>query len=111
MTRHKLLWLWRSLAAVAPITPLAWEPPYAMGVALKSIKKKKYRFRMYLSTNYLVLVLVEWSRGKVSASKTKRALPLKNGPKANFLELSLRLNLLENFYTCMCVCVCVCVCV
>ena len=63
---------------------------------------------MYLSTNYLVLVLVEWSRGKVSASKTKRALPLKNGPKANFLELSLRLNLLENFYTCMCVCVCVC---
>ena len=30
-----LLWLWCSLAAVAPIGHLAWEPPYAMGVALK----------------------------------------------------------------------------
>jgi len=31
-----LLWLWCRLAAVAPIRPLAWEPPYAVGVALKS---------------------------------------------------------------------------
>ena len=30
-----LLWLWCRLAAVAPIQPLAWELPYAMGVALK----------------------------------------------------------------------------
>jgi len=30
-----LLWLWCRPAAVAPIRPLAWEPPYAMGVALK----------------------------------------------------------------------------
>jgi len=41
------LWLWRSLAAVAPIGPLAWEPPHATSVALKSKKiknksKKKY---------------------------------------------------------------------
>ena len=35
-----LLWLWCRLAAVVPIQPLAWEPPYAMGAALK-IKKKK----------------------------------------------------------------------
>ena len=34
-----LLWLWRRLAAVALIRPLAWEPPYAMGVALKRPKK------------------------------------------------------------------------
>jgi len=34
-----LLWLWCRLAAVAPIQPLAWEPPYAVGVALKSKKK------------------------------------------------------------------------
>ena len=27
--------LWLRLAAVAPIQPLAWEPPYAVGVALK----------------------------------------------------------------------------
>ena len=36
-----LLWLWRRLAAVALFGPLAWEPPYAMGVALKRQKKKK----------------------------------------------------------------------
>ena len=36
-----LLWLWHRLAAVAPIRPLAWEPPYAKGVALKRKKKKE----------------------------------------------------------------------
>ena len=34
-----LLWLWRRLAAVALIRPLAWEPPYAVGLALKRQKK------------------------------------------------------------------------
>ena len=36
-----LLWLWRRLAAVAPIRPLAWEPPYAAGAALEKRKKTK----------------------------------------------------------------------
>ena len=35
-----LLWLWRRPAAGAPISPLAWEPPYATGAALKRQKKK-----------------------------------------------------------------------
>ena len=35
-----LLWLWRRLAAVARIRPLAWEPPYDAGVGLKRQKKK-----------------------------------------------------------------------
>ena len=34
-----LLWFWRRLAATAPIRPLAWEPPYAMGVALEETQK------------------------------------------------------------------------
>ena len=34
------LWLWCRLAAVGPIGPLAWEPPYAESVALKSKKTK-----------------------------------------------------------------------
>ena len=34
-----LLWLWCRQAAVAPIGPLAWEPPYAVNAALKSSKK------------------------------------------------------------------------
>ena len=33
-----LLWPWRRPAAVALIGPLAWEPPYAMGVAVKCKK-------------------------------------------------------------------------
>ena len=31
-----LLWLWHGLAATVPIQPLAWELPYAEGVALES---------------------------------------------------------------------------
>ena len=41
-----LPWLWCRPAAVAPIQPLAWEPPYATGVALKKQKKKK-KFKCY----------------------------------------------------------------
>ena len=36
-----LLWLWHRMAATAPIQPLAWQPAYAMGAALKKSKKKK----------------------------------------------------------------------
>ena len=36
-----LLWLWCRQAAVAPVGPLAWEPPYALSAALKRKKKKK----------------------------------------------------------------------
>ena len=34
-----LLWLWP--AATAPIRPLAWEPPYAEGVALKQQQQQQ----------------------------------------------------------------------
>ena len=34
-----LLWLWCRPATVAPIRPLAWEPPCAVDVALKRKKK------------------------------------------------------------------------
>ena len=36
-----LLWLWNRPSAVSPVGPLAWEPQYAAGTALKSKKKKK----------------------------------------------------------------------
>ena len=36
-----LLWLWCRPAAIAAIRPLAWEQPYAMGVALKRKREKK----------------------------------------------------------------------
>ena len=33
------LWLWCRPAATAPIRPLAWEPPYAVGAALEKAKR------------------------------------------------------------------------
>ena len=47
-----LLWLWCRLEATALIQPLAWEPPYATGTALKSQKpkakkKKKKKIQLY----------------------------------------------------------------
>ena len=36
-----MLWLWPRPAAMASIRPLAWEPPNAMGAALKRQKKTK----------------------------------------------------------------------
>ena len=38
-----LLWLWCRPAATASIGSLAWEPPYAVGAALKKNQKKKKR--------------------------------------------------------------------
>ena len=35
-----LLWLWCRPAAVVPTRPLAWEPTYAEGAALKKQKTK-----------------------------------------------------------------------
>ena len=34
------LWLWRRLAVTALIRPLAWDPPYPVGVALKRLNKQ-----------------------------------------------------------------------
>jgi len=36
-----LLWLWHRPVATAPIQPLAWEPPYAVGAAQRNSKKTK----------------------------------------------------------------------
>ena len=36
-----LVWLWHRPAAVALIGPLAWEPPYAAGVAQEIAKRRK----------------------------------------------------------------------
>ena len=37
----ELLWLWCRLAATAPTGLLAWEPPYAVGVALEKANRQK----------------------------------------------------------------------
>ena len=37
----ELLWLWCRQVATAPVRPLAWEPPYAVGAAQEMAKRKK----------------------------------------------------------------------
>ena len=44
-----MLWLLRAPKAVAWIQPLAWEPPYALGAALKKQKKKKKKKKSQIS--------------------------------------------------------------
>ena len=78
-----LLWLWCRPAAVAPIRPLAWEPQYAMSVALKRLKKKKVYWANFYNTFYLyypkflknVYSWWDWSLMS-SASSTKSCLYL-----------------------------------
>ena len=41
-----LLWLWCRPEATAHIRPLAWEPPYAEGVALKKKRKSHQKFEL-----------------------------------------------------------------
>ena len=41
-----LLWLWHRPTAIAPIGPLAWEPQYAAGAALKRQKQKKFFYQV-----------------------------------------------------------------
>ena len=52
-----LLWLWRRPVATAPIGPLAWEPPYAVGAALEKAKsqknKKEFQAHSGKSSNYI----------------------------------------------------------
>ena len=49
-----LLWLWRRSAATAPIRPLAWEPPYAVGGSGprngKKTKKKERKLKTFLES-------------------------------------------------------------
>ena len=42
-----LLWLWCRLAATAPIQPLAREPPYAVGAALRKQTNEKGRLLVF----------------------------------------------------------------
>ena len=51
-----LLWLWCRPAAVAPIGPLAWEPPYA----LKRPKKQKQTDKKKLNLHQEKIYWVNW---------------------------------------------------
>ena len=66
-----LLWLWCRSAAVAPTGPLAWEPPYAVGVSLRSKKKKKEiaETKRNLSLSYRLVSQTQYTRVLKISSK------------------------------------------
>ena len=59
-----LLWLWYRPAAIAPIQPLAWEPPYATGVALKSKKQKQKQKKKPLG----VPIVAQWVKNPTAVA-------------------------------------------
>ena len=44
------LWLWCRPVAIAPIGPLTWEPPYAMGAAQEKAKRQKKKIHIVEKT-------------------------------------------------------------
>ena len=89
--RHSLdlVWLWHRRVALAPIGPLAWEPPYAPGAALK---KKKIRDdegeTWQVGDTFIFLSRLIEDSGSNTKTKTKLSLfllkPLNQPPLGNF---------------------------
>ena len=52
-----LLWLWCRPMAIALMRPLAWEPPYVAGAALKKTKRPKKK--KLLCTQYIFFQIFE----------------------------------------------------
>ena len=67
-----LLWLWFRSAAIAPVRPITWEPPYALGAALEKTKKKKKEPNCIISGCCggvgSIPSLVQWVKGSCIAT-------------------------------------------
>ena len=81
-----LLWLWCRPAATAPIRPLAWEPPYAVGAALEKKTKKKLTKTSVLTPPHFLGPAEGVSKG-ASQSKTKgKRVKFKAQPQGSLAE-------------------------
>ena len=80
-----MLWLWHRPAAIALIRPLAWEPPYAIGVALKrpnkQTNKQKNPSKLRIESPAINLLI------SVNYSRTKETR-IYNGEKTPFSIIS-----------------------
>ena len=54
-----LLWLWHRPVATALIGPLAWEPPYAAGVAQEMAKIQKKKKSLFIKAGSIGPLLME----------------------------------------------------
>ena len=69
-----MLWLCCRLAAIAPVRPLAWEPPYAVGAATRSplTEAKKENQPWIQSLAWELLYLREWPEKENKQTKTTK---------------------------------------
>ena len=56
-----LLWLWYKPVATAPLGPLAWELPYAVGAALKKKKRKKKEKNIHIFKELCTITIINFS--------------------------------------------------
>ena len=64
----ELLQLWCRSAATAPIRPLAWEPPYAMGAGLEKTRKKPRKYQNIFLSIKGTIERYKQERGKKTKS-------------------------------------------
>ena len=73
----QLLWLWP--VATAPIRPLAWEPPRAMGVALEKTEKQTNKENIHFNCKTLTLlgvpVMAQWLTNPASIHEDSGLIP------------------------------------
>ena len=70
-----LLWLWRRPVAIAPIRPLEWEPPYAMGAAPEKAKRQKKKKKKSLSNaREGVPIVVQWVKNLTSIHEAEASI-------------------------------------
>ena len=71
-----LLWLWHRPVARAPIRPLAWEPPYAVGVVTEKTKRQKDKKKIL---NWLSSDKLDPKVSKIHKTKNFKILAMKIG--------------------------------
>ena len=88
-----LLWLGYKLAAVVLIRPLAWDPPYATGVALKKTKrpkKKKFRDKEFCPSCHSAILCLKALHGYKVAAAAPDITPLIPQGNSQNLEEKIR---------------------
>ena len=60
-----VLWVWCRPVATAPIQPLAWEPPHAMGAAQEMAKKQQQKsiLKAVIKIKNYLLEFPSWRSG------------------------------------------------
>ena len=83
-----LLWVWYRPAAIAPVGPLAWEPPYAMGAALKRPKKINFDSHLFYFKTLGGIALIGYSKTLIILPRVSLGILI-------WRNLSLRLSALK----------------